>query len=84
MARIKCKCKTVISNSSNPEIEYLVFGDEEWSGLLDMKISNALDIPLPAIHFWKCPNCSRIILFNESNTPIAIYKLEEGAENWDG
>jgi len=79
MARIKCKCGEELSNSANPEIQFKVFSEEEWSGLMDKKINDPIiDIDHPKLEYWKCTNCSRLIMFEDGkDAPIAWYKKEE-------
>lgn len=79
MARLKCKCGTVLSNSIDPKIEYLLFSDDEWMKLLNMgKINDpAVEIEEPKVHLWKCLTCFRLYIFKAGvDAPIQVYKLD--------
>lgn len=83
MSGILCKCGKAMSNSSNPEIQYTVFSDEEWISALDRteRGESLLDFAGSQTKFWKCPNCKRLYFWEYQNDyPLAIYKLEEKDE----
>lgn len=80
MSGILCKCGKAMSNSSNPEIQYIVFSDEEWISALDRidQGERIHDFDGYEITFWKCPSCKRLYFWEYQNDhPLAIYKLEE-------
>ena len=80
MSRITCRCGEWLSNSNNPEIEFTVFSDEEWIELLDRtdQGEKLINLDVSKTTFWKCPNCGRLIFFEDYiDTPIAIYKPEK-------
>ncbi|GGI57742.1 hypothetical protein [Winogradskyella haliclonae] len=80
MARFNCKCGESLSNSTNPNIEYKIFSNNEWDNLIDRTENGEkpLDFDGYTVHFWKCPNCKRLYFFNNSSDkPSQVYKLEE-------
>jgi hypothetical protein len=76
MARLQCACGNVISNSTEPETEFRVFGDHEWEKLLTQLDSVIMyeDLKWPKIKMWRCKECYRIYVFERQNdTPLQIY-----------
>ena len=81
MARLTCKCGTEISNSNNPEVQYLIFSDNKWIELLD-KLDEGAKLGNIGIGYamisWKCPACERLYIFREGSELAArVYKIEE-------
>lgn len=79
MARLQCKCGQQLSNSTNPEIEYKVFSDEEWISLLDRTDAgeNPINFVGNSVFFWKCLNCKRLYFFKDNlDKPVAVYQEE--------
>ena len=77
MSRIKCLCGEILSNSTNPNIEYKLFSDNEWIEFLDRAEKEpAINIDTDKYSLWKCPKCQRIYIFEEYNDNPQIYKLE--------
>ena len=85
MARFDCKCGNHLSNSTNPEIEYRIYSDEEWLKIVeDESIVEPILIPYPKHTLWVCPKCERAYLWdcNEKNEAVSsrpkrIYVPEE-------
>lgn len=79
MARLSCKCGEQLSNSNNPEIEYIVFSDGEWNTLIDRTENGEkpMDFDGYSEFYWKCRNCGRLHFFKDSiDNTIAVYKLD--------
>ena len=77
MARYECKCGKVMSNTMAPnDIEYLVYSDKEWDDIINIGLMNSVDLPLPSVDVWRCPECERIYVF-KGNTVIKKYVLED-------
>ena len=76
--RSLCECGKVLSNSQNPEIEYLIYSDDERMDILENeeKYPNPLMIPYPKQTAWLCPECSRIHIWKtDSLERLALYEL---------
>jgi len=77
MARMTCRCGKVLSNSSAPnDVQYRVYSDFEWDGILQKDVYNSWEIPLPKLDVWKCPACERLYIFDEKNELIRVYSVE--------
>ena len=79
MSRIYCKCGECISNSTNPNIEFKIFSNEEWNNLIDRTENGEkpLDFDGFTVYFWKCTKCSRLYFFENNKDDIKeIYKLD--------
>lgn len=77
MSRIKCNCGFTLSNSSNPDIEYKVFSNAEWSILLDRAEKEpVINIDVDKVSLWKCENCKRLYVFHEDDDRPQVYKIE--------
>ncbi len=84
MARLKCLCGNLLSNSSNPEIEYEVFNDEEMMELIDRsekELGAALNYGGPKVSMWKCPNCKRLAIFEAHNDIVLQWYKPEKTNN---
>lgn len=81
MAKIKCKCGEILSNSERPDIVYKVFSDEEWIDLMGQNIKDpTVDIRWPKLEFWKCYICERIHFFEEERDQVLrIYSIEDSS-----
>lgn len=79
MAKMTCKCGRILSTTQVPNgIELRVYQDREWDAIMDIDSIEPWKIPLPEYEVWKCPNCSRIYVFNQGNpNPIMQYILED-------
>lgn len=79
MARMACKCGTILSNSETPnDIQLRVYLDREWDAILEKDTIETWKIPLPAYDVWKCPTCGRIYVFSDSSgNATKVYRLEE-------
>jgi hypothetical protein len=76
MARMTCLCGEEMSDSNHPEIQYQVFSDTEWLGLMSSKINDPVnDIRWPRITYWKCRSCARLYVFEDERTK-AVYTLD--------
>ncbi|MEA4833271.1 hypothetical protein SDC9_129581 [bioreactor metagenome] len=46
--RFWCECGEVLSNSQNPDIDFMIYSDKEWLSIVeDEGITNPLLIPYP-------------------------------------
>lgn len=79
MARLKCRCGEVLSNSLVPNnIELWVYTDKEWDDIMTVDTINTWEFPSPTYDVWKCPKCQRIYVFEEhNNKAVKVYKLED-------
>lgn len=79
MARMKCKCGEVLSNSVAPnDIQLRVYTDKEWDSILQNDIIEAWEIPLPSYDVWRCPKCETIYVFKDDcSDAIKTYTLEK-------
>lgn len=78
MARLECKCGQMLSNSTNPEIQYKIFSDDEWIRTLDRSEKEELvNIAEDTLEAWKCGSCERLYIFKiGQDLPIRIYRLD--------
>lgn len=77
MASITCKCGNRLSNSLVPNgIQYYVFSDTEWDGILMNDTVHTMDIPRPKNDIWMCDNCQRIIIFDDNGKVVRVYAVE--------
>lgn len=74
MPYINCRCGNKIDYSNIPcENKFLVISDvdcDHYQGLID-----AEKLYIEMIDVYKCPNCSRLWIYNKDNKPI-VYKPE--------
>jgi hypothetical protein len=78
MARFKCKCGEVLSDSQAPnDVELKVYTDREWDSILNHDMIDPLEIPSPQYDVWRCHKCERLYFFEDGNdSPVKIYRLE--------
>ena len=80
MAKIGCKCGSVLWNGECPnDIQYWVYSDFKMDEIFEndvidvMKLSEIFDYEV-----WLCPDCKRLYLFEEDSTKVKyVYQLEE-------
>jgi len=74
--RALCYCGEHLSNSQNPDIEYLIYSDAEWLDIVeDETITSPLLLPFPKHTAWLCPRCKKIHIW--SNSPMKRVALYE-------
>lgn len=78
MARMQCRCGEILSNTLAPnDIQLKVFTDKEWDEIISIGEIDSVDLPDPKYDVWRCTQCKRIYVFEESNDEaIMVYKLE--------
>jgi len=73
-----CECGEVLSNSQNPDIEYLIYSDKEWIDIVEAEDAypSPLNIPFPRHTAWLCPSCQRVHIWrNGSMERVALYEF---------
>ena len=82
MAKFKCRCGKLMSNSINPEIEYRLYSNDEWTKIVeDDTIIEPILIPLPKHTVWVCPKCKRVYVWDDDEHSLKhIYVLAETLE----
>lgn len=86
MSRLKCLCGNLLSNSGNPEIEYVVFNQTEMSELADRSEKEkgaVLNYAGPRISMWKCDKCKRLAFFEPQNDTVLQWYKPEKTNNSD-
>jgi len=76
--RFWCECDEILTNSQNPEIEYLIYSDDEWIDIVENEESypSPLMIPYPQKTAWLCPKCKRIHIWQTGSMErVALYEL---------
>jgi len=76
--RSQCECGKILSNSTNPEIEYRIYSDDEWIEIVEEeeKYPSPLYIPFPKQTAWLCPECKRLHIWqSDSLDRLALYEL---------
>lgn len=86
MPKCRCKCGNLMITSAIPnDVELHVYTDREWDDIINMGVTDTLDIPHPKKEVWRCSQCGRIYVFGQGYDPaIAVYKLEEEGEKDNG
>jgi len=85
--RFHCDCGEVLSNSQNPDIEYLIFSDKEWIDIIENEgvYTSPLLIPFPEHTAWLCPKCKRIHLWRAGSLErVAMYERADSSQNHTG
>lgn len=79
MARMTCLCGYHLSNSTEPEIDNLVFSLEKWAELLQEADETKGSIGMnTSDNYWKCPKCTRLYFFDLKTFKVKeIYQLEK-------
>jgi hypothetical protein len=78
MAKFKCDCGAVLSNSHSPnDTVLIVFSDGEWENIQEdvQNGRNIFDFE-PPNEVWRCLACGRIYIFRESQL-VLQYKIEK-------
>ena len=77
MASITCKCGRRLSNGEAPnDVQYHVYSDREWHKILENDFVEMIIFPTAKHDVWKCDNCSRLYVFNQTGEVIKVYVLE--------
>ncbi len=78
MAKILCKCGSVISNVYSPsDVIIHAYTDLEWDSIISNDIIETIRIPKPCFVVWKCSNCNRLYVFRRGEKrPCVIYAPE--------
>ena len=77
MASITCKCGMRLSNTEAPnDIQYHVYSDREWHKILEKDFVEMISFPMAEQDVWKCDNCNRLYVFNQTGKVIKVYALE--------
>ncbi len=69
-----------LSNSTNPEIVWKVFTDQEYLDAVDLTENGGslLDFEGPKYRLWHCGNCNRMYLYEIGNDKCkAVYFKED-------
>ena len=79
-----CECGNRLSNSQNPEIQYMIYSNDERIDIIENgeKYPNPLMIPYPDRTAWLCPECSRIHVWKHMPfRRVALYELVSTAND---
>jgi hypothetical protein len=84
MAKIRCKCGTVLWNGECPnDIQYWVYSDHKMEVIFENEIIDVTKLPeIADYEVWLCPDCKRLYLFQDGDNKVKyIYQLEEEITN---
>lgn len=72
-----CRCGNNLCNSTNPEIEYRIYSDDEWIDIVSNdNIVNPMLIPYSKHIVLVCPNCKRAYVFATDDMNVKyVYNL---------
>lgn len=74
---MECRCGEYLSNTAVPnDIELRCYMNDEWIGILNLKVIESWLIPSPKYDVWKCSKCGRLYVFESGNNlAVKVYKI---------
>ena len=81
MAHWRCKCGNIMNDIVDPNpYGFVVYSERDWENGLELADENNMlhwqDFPDPTFEVYRCPECGRLMVFDDSNRYVS-YKPEE-------